>query len=261
MTNTKRFTEAEHSDAKAWDLPFIDDPQKAERDADKTNALNKRSNWKYEPPEEEEEVLPPTAEEIEAIRQAAHEEGYQEGFQKGHKEGHRQGSEAGHEEGQQQGYDEGYQKGLETGQNVADERAGQWQALLDTLHDPLSQVNLETREQLVKLAVSLAKSVIRTEVKSSEDVIMQALSEGMKVLPVNETQYRIQMHPDDIELVKNHLGDEDIAAKGWQFVESPAMARGGCDIATTQNAVDVSIERRSRDVLEKFLMDQGIRDD
>lgn len=261
MSNPTRFTDAEHSDAKAWDLPFVEDPEANERAKQKTNALNKRSNWKYEPPEEEEEVLPPTAEEIEAIRQAAQDEGYQEGFQKGHEEGRQKGTEEGLQEGEKQGYDEGYQKGLETGQNAADERAGQWQALLDTLHDPLQQVNQETREQLVKLAVTLARSVIRTEVRATEDVIMQSLSEGLKVLPVSENQYRIQMHPDDIELVKNHLGEEDIANKGWQLVESPGMERGGCDISTSQNAVDVSIERRCRDVLDKFLMDQGIRND
>ncbi len=261
MSNRNRFTDDEQTEAKAWDLPFVDDPRQAREDAQKTNALNKRSDWKYEPPEEEEDVQPPTAEEIEAIRQAAYDEGYQEGFQKGHEEGHEKGAGEGREEGHKEGYDAGYQEGLETGQNVADERAGQWQALLDTLHAPLEQVNLETREQLVKLAVALARAVIRTEVKADEAVIMQSLSEGLKVLPVNETQYRIQMHPDDIELVKSHLGEDDVAAKGWHLLESPGMERGGCDIATEQNAVDVSIERRCRDVLDKFLMDQGIRDD
>ena len=43
--------------------------------------------------------------------------------------------------------------------------------------------------------------------------------------------------------------------------QAPAMERGGCDITTVQNAVDVSIERRCRDVIDKFLLNQGLSDD
>jgi len=39
------------------------------------------------------------------------------------------------------------------------------------------------------------------------------------------------------------------------------MERGGCDIVTTQNAVDVSVERRCREVIERFLLNQGLNDD
>jgi flagellar assembly protein FliH len=69
------------------------------------------------------------------------------------------------------------------------------------------------------------------------------------------------MHPDDIALVNAHFGDEEMSKKGWNLVEAPAMERGGCDITTVHNAVDVSIERRCRDVIEKFLLNQGLSDD
>ncbi|OFC68930.1 flagellar assembly protein FliH [Alteromonas confluentis] len=251
----------EFSDAKSWDLPFLDEAQTTE-DLTRTNALNRRSDWKYEPPEaEEEEILPPTAEEIEAIRQSAYDEGYNEGKQTGFDEG----KAAGFEEGKTEGYEAGLQAGKEDGLNAAEEEmaalGGHWSSLADNLVAPLSQVNEDTRKQLVKLAVSLARAVIRTEVQTSEDVVMQALAEGLKALPVAESQFHISMHPDDIRVVKNHYGDETIAAKGWHFIEAPAMSRGGCDITTQQNAVDVSVERRCRDVLNRFLLDQGLSDD
>ena len=125
----------------------------------------------------------------------------------------------------------------------------------------MSQANDETRDQLVKLAVSLARAVLKVEVSTNEQVILQALSEGMKALPINQTRYQLHMHPDDIELVKAHFGDETIEDKGWQFFEAPAMERGGCDITSEHNAVDVSIERRCRDVIDKFLLNQGLSDD
>ena len=244
MSGNKNFSENEINEAKAWDLPFVDDPRAARKD-ETTNALNKRSDWKYEPPEVEEEIKPPTAEEIEAIRQAAYDEGFQEGKEKGFEEGKA----------------EGLEQGLEEGRHQMAEQAEVWQMLAEKFHDPLSQANDETRDQLVKLAVTLAKAVIKAEVSTNQQVILQALSEGIKALPINQADYQIHMNPDDIELVKAHFGDEEIAKKGWSLVEAPAMERGGCDITTVQNAVDVSIERRCRDVIDKFLLNQGLSDD
>lgn len=251
----------EFLEAKSWDLPFIADEKSAE-EKKKTNALNRRSDWKYEPPEpEEEEIKPPTLEEIEAIRQAAYDEGYSEGKQAGFEEGRA----AGFEEGKQNGYEEGLQlgkdEGLQQGEAHINELASAWSSLADNLAAPLAQVNDDTRRQLVKLAVALSRAVIRTEVTTTENCILQALSEGLKALPVNDTNYQIAMHPEDIDLVTRHYGEDALSDKGWQLIETPSMARGGCDITTAQNAVDVSVERRCRDVLDKFLLEQGLGND
>ena len=251
----------EFADARSWDLPFLDEVHTTE-DLTRTNALNRRSDWKYEPPEaEDEEILPPTAEEIEAIRQSAYEEGYNEGKQTGFDEG----KAAGFEEGKPEGYEAGLQSGMEEGRNAAAEEmavlAQTWASLADNLVAPLSQLNDDTRKQLVKLAVSLARAVIRTEVQTSETVILQALAEGLKALPITESQFHISMHPDDIHIIRSHYGEDVITQKGWQLIEAPAMSRGGCDITTRENAVDVSVERRCRDVLSRFLLEQGLSDD
>lgn len=260
MSAKKSFSDEEVSEAKKWDLPFVDDTNES-RASETTNALNRRSDWKYEPPEEEIEILPPTAQEIEAIRQAAYDEGFQEGKSTGFDEGKSEGLEKGHAEGVERGHAEGLAQGLEEGKQHILTQVEVWQILAEKLHDPLSQVNDETRDQLVKLAVTLAKAVIKTEVSTNMQVILTALSEGIKALPINQVEYQIHMHPEDIALVQSQFGEEDIAKKGWNFVEAPAMERGGCDITTTQNAVDVSIERRCRDVIEKFLLNQGLSND
>lgn len=260
MTAKKSFSDSEANEAKKWDLPFVDDPSAVKED-EPTNALNRRSDWKYEPPEEEEEILPPTAEEIEAIRQAAYDEGYQEGKTTGFEEGKAEGLETGHAEGKEKGYKEGVEQGLEEGRQQVQTQAEVWQILADKLHDPLSQANDETRDQLVKLAVTLAKAVIKTEVTTNSQVVLQALSEGLKALPINQVEFQIHMHPEDIDIIKSHFGEEEVAKKGWNLIEAPAMERGGCDITTAQNAVDVSVERRCRDVIEKFLINQGLSDE
>ncbi|MCV2885420.1 flagellar assembly protein FliH [Aestuariibacter sp. AA17] len=246
----------EAAQAQSWELPFVEDDKKV--DDSKTNAFNKRSTWKYEPPEEEEEILPPTAEEIEAIRTAAHQDGFEQGQQEGLAQGLEEGRAKGLEEGHAAGKEQGYQEGLAQAQEEIATQLDVWKGLMEHLHEPIKQVDDALKEELVKLATSLAKAVIRSEVKTNNDIIFQALSEGLKVLPIQESKYQIHVNPDDIALIKAHFSDEEIQQHNWVFVEAPQMSRGGCDITTDSNAVDVSIERRTREVLDTFLLQQGL---
>ncbi len=241
---------------KTWDIPYLGEQDKYA--ADGTNALNRRSDWVYEPPEPEPEIEPPTAEEIEAIRQAAREEGLEEGMKQGLEQGLQQGLEQGLEQGHAEGLEKGYAEGVAKAEEDISQQIAKWQELMNHLHKPVSRVEKELERELVLLATSLAKAVIKVEPSLSENMLLQALTEGLKALPINEQRYQIQLHPDDLALIKAHYGNEYIEQHGWQLMESPQMQPGGCDISTQNNAVDVSVERRVRDVIDKFLLEQGL---
>ena len=246
-------------DIAAWDLPFLEDDTPASEHV--TNAFNRKSNWKYEPPEEQpEEILPPTAEEIAEIRQAAYQEGFEQGKLEGNEVGHAEGKQQGYDEGKEQGIKEGTEEGLQAGQETLNAQLDTLQSVLDNLHQPTSQVNDQLKAELVKLSVSLARAVIRTEVNSNQDIVTGALNAGLKTLPIKENEYQISMHPEDVALIKSLYSEQQIEKSHWVFIDNPTMSRGGCDISTTSNAVDVSIERRSRDVLDRFLLEQGLTD-
>jgi flagellar assembly protein FliH len=242
----------------AWELPFLEDTQLLE--STKTNAINRQSTWKYEPPEEQIEISPPTAEEITAMSEAAYQEGFQRGQEEGHTKGYEDGKQQGFEQGKTEGFEEGQRQGLDAGEEEVKVNVTAWQSLLENLHHPIQQLDDQLKSELVKLSVSLARSVIRTEVTLNQDVLLNALSTGLQTLPIQENHYQIHMHPEDIELIKNHFSAEHIEKHQWVLVESPKMSRGGCDISTKNNAVDVSIERRVKDVLDRFLLEQGLSD-
>lgn len=258
MKSYKSFSESELEGAQEWDLPYVEDKFAAQDTS--TNALNRRSDWKYEPPEEPEEILPPTAKEIEAIRQAAHEEGFAQGQAEGLESGKSEGLAQGLEEGRTQGHQEGLEQGLKEGQEQVDTQTQQWQTLTEHMHNPVQEIDEQVRKEVVKLAVALARSVIRTQVLANENVILQALSEGLKALPVTENQYSIHLNPDDLHCIQSHFGEDVIKERGWVLVETPGLERGGCDIVTQNNAVDLSIERRCKNILDKFLLEQGLTD-
>lgn len=241
---------------KEWNLPFVEDAVKV--DTGKTNAFNKTSDWKYEPPEEEPEIVPPTLEEIEAIRKAAYDEGFEQGKLAGYEEGKTQGYQDGLSQGHEEGVTNGHQEGLAQGKEQIDHEVEIWRALSDKLHLPLESVSEQLQAELILLSVSLARSVLNVELETNTNVIFQALSEGLKVLPIAEKNYQIFLNPDDIELVKSHFSEEEIEKHNWHFIASPDMQRGGCDIVTDTNAVDVSVEKRTRDVIDRFLVEQGV---
>ncbi len=239
-----------------WQLPYMEDTRAIR--SDKTNALNRTREWKYEPPEPEEEILPPTAEEIEAIRQAAYQEGFELGKTEGMAEGLREGNDKGHEEGKLKGYEEGHVEGLEKGKADIEEQRDIWQKLVEQLHDPLQLVESELQTELLYLAVSLAKGVIKTELETNNNIVFQALSEGLKALPIGEKAYQIHLNPEDLDLIKAHFTEDEIIKHNWHLVESAELLRGGCDIVTNSNGVDVTIERRLKDVIEQFMSEQGL---
>ena len=242
---------------KAWDLPYVEDTNLSE-DNKTTNAYNRKSDWKYEPPESEIEILPPTAKEIEDIRAAAHAEGFSQGQQEGHAQGAEVGFAEGHQEGFAKGEEEGTTQGLAKGEEQVQQHLSSWINLIDSIQNPVANVEQALEKELVLLAVSLAKGVIRSEVKTNKDLIFQALSEGLKALPIQEKHYQIHLHPDDIELVNNHFSPEEITKHHWDFIESPELSPGGCEIVTQSNAVDITVERRVKDIIDKFLLEQGL---
>jgi flagellar assembly protein FliH len=243
--------------AKAWELPYVEDTRRS-NSSTVTNALNHRSDWKYEPPEVEVEMLPPTQKEIEAIREAAHAEGLSQGNKEGLQQGHEDGYKLGKEQGFEQGLEEGRSEGLAKGEVHINEKIQIWTDLVNNLHEPVSGVEKELEKELVLLAVSLAKAVIRCEVKNNSDIVFQALSEGLKVLPINEKNYQIHLNPEDIQLINQHFSESEIEKHNWSLIETPQLQRGGCEIVTDTNAVDVTVEKRVRDVLDKFLLEQGL---
>lgn len=247
----------QNEECKAWELPYVKDTNLA-KDNTTTNALNRKSDWKYEPPEPEIEMLPPTAEEIEAIRVAAHAEGFSEGEQQGHAQGAEEGLSKGYEEGFAKGLEEGTQQGLIAGEEQIQQLLERWTGLIDSLQNPVASVEDALEKELVLLAVSLAKGVIRNEVKTNSDLIFQALTEGLKALPIQEKHYQIHLHPDDIKLINNHFSSEEMTKHRWDLVESSNISAGGCEIITQTNAVDITVERRVKDVIDKFLLEQGL---
>ena len=238
--------------AKAWHIPVVKD-EATQVDENYTNAIGKKKGWVYEEPEPEPEPpKPPTIEEIEAIRQAAYEEGFNEGKAEGFAKGEAEGKEQGYQEGLAAGQEAGHAEGLENAQQLMEEKAQIWDTLISQLDNPLEKLDEQVEVELVELATLLAKAVIQTELTTNPDVILQSLKQASEQLPFNTQQCFIMLNPEDFEQVVSQYGETELERRNWHVQTDPNISRGSVEIKTETTSISSSIEQRIQEIFSQF---------
>lgn len=242
-------------DLDVWPLPNVQ-KQSSDEKENYTNAFGKKNAWRYEPPEEKiTEPEPLTAEEIEEIRQAAHDEGFNQGKEEGFAKGYEEGKAQGIEEGTIEGIEQGTEQGLAQGKDTIDALSEKWQSLIEQLDKPLASVEKNIEEQLLSLVVQLTEAVVLQEAKTNPDILMAAINAGIKSLPSNESNTQIYLNPDDIKQVEEQFGKEFIKESGWRLLPAPQLTHGSCQIENSTSNIDLQMKSRLKQVLESFLQD------
>ncbi|OIQ93319.1 flagellar assembly protein FliH [mine drainage metagenome] len=167
------------------------------------------------------EMALPTAQEIEQIRLTAH----QEGFQRGHQDGYRAGQAQARTEGQQLA------------------------ALAVELDRALVQFDQQVAEDLLHLALEVARQVVRQSVAARPERVIEVIHEALAQMPLVHAV--IRLHPQDASLARSYLGDQ-FAHAGHRILEDPRQERGGCILESGGSQLDASIATRWRRVAESL---------
>lgn len=240
----------------AWEWPMMDSPISQPE----SNALGYAPNWYQEEqtPDEplvepEPEQAPLTLEEIEAIRQAAYDDGFAEGRQAGYEQGHDEGRQQGLLEGHAEGVAQGHQEGLQQGQAEVDASIAHWQQLAEQLVTPLAQLDQQVEQQLVYLAMQLAKALIQHETHTAPDLLLNSLKEAVRLLPCAEEGITLQLHPDDIARLHAAFGAEECQRRGWTLQAEPTLQPGDLQLLSRTSSIDWVLEERISQLLRNFL--------
>lgn len=251
-----RFSDEELQSASAWHPPEVGGAdsfaQALKRDlggevADETPAV----------------AEPITAEELEQVQQqafteaskAGHEAGYREGFDKGNQEGYREGYDKGYQQGYKEGREQGKQEGKTEALAMVREQVDYLQRAMTMLTEPLAQLDEQVEQELVTLAMTVAKQLVRRELKTDPGQIVAVVRDALSLLPVSQRQATLIMHPEDAELVQSALHLDEISVP-WKIVEEPLMTRGGCRIETEVSRIDATVEKRLAAVIAAALGDE-----
>ena len=171
---------------------------------------------------------------IEALQQQAQEEGYKAGFEEGHKAGFQAGQDAGSKDIQQQ--------------------LAYLQQIVQSLDEPLKELDQQIEQDLVKLAITMTRQLLRRELKQEPEHVIGAMRSALQALPVSDRKLKIYVHPEDMAIVQKGLSlDEDDKQRQW--IEDPLLTRGGVRLETADTTIDASVEARLNSVISKLLGD------
>lgn len=208
--------------------------------------------------EEERNVKPLTAADISEIRKAAREDGYNEGREEGYQAGLAEGREQGHDEGMKSGLAEGREQGekqaYEDTRKEVDARLDRLEHLMGELLLPIRRHEDEIESALVNLTTVLARAVVFRELTIDSSQIQSVVRRALDALPSTAENLRIQIHPDDSELVREVMVRLETQAS---VVEDDGILPGGCRVETRHSLVDFTVEKRFQRAVQTMLDQQA----
>jgi len=173
----------------------------------------------------------PSVEELEAMREAARQEGFAQGLEEGRAQGHAEGRA------------QGYAEGAEAGQREAAAELEQMRRVAASFGDAVAQADETIARDVLELALRLARGMVRTGFDVRPELILSVVRDAIDQLPVLQQPAVLALNPLDAELVRHGMAEE-LSKGGWRIVENASIARGGCKVETATNQIDAQAAAR-----------------
>lgn len=251
----ERIPAAEVKDSKRWNLPYWTEPNHlvhSEEHAEDDEVLVE---------DEEIEVEPLTAEQLELIRQEAFNEGLEQGLIEGRQKGEKLGYEAGHLEGLEKGqiegrtlgYDSGFEKGekqaLDKGTQEHEKNTKNFKSILSAIHQYLINQKQEMSENIPDIVLAISKAVVTQELSQGSEHIVSLVQQAVESLPLDSGNLRIDVNPLDLPFIEAAIeqGEFDGEAHASEKIDA-----GGCRIHTRYSAVDFTLSERWQAIEKQY---------
>jgi flagellar assembly protein FliH len=157
---------------------------------------------------------------------------------------------------QKEAYEEAYRVGYRDGCNAGEQhlrgQVGRLDSLISDLARPFEQLDAQVEQELIGLAMALAKQIVRREIRLDPTQIIAVVREAVSVLPISARDVRVHLHPEDAAIIRQYLAPTE-NERAWQVIEDPVMKRGGCQVVTPTSRVDARLETRLGKVLSEVL--------
>ncbi len=160
---------------------------------------------------------------------------------------------------QDEAYQEGFQRGVEDGkaegQKQVQQRIQRFDELLNALSAPFEELDQEVEEQVVGLAMAVARQLFRREMHIDPSHVIGVVREALQMLPAASRDIEIQLHPEDASLVSESLALSD-TQPSWKIIEEPLITRGGCRVSADTSHIDATAEARLKAVIASVAGDE-----
>lgn len=241
-------------DSKPWHLPYWVEPP---------HLVQQEDDVLVE--EEEIEVEPLTAEQLEQIRQKAYNEGLEQGLIEGRQKGEKLGYESGHKEGVEEGHKEGLVNGLAEGKEQGeaqalqegkartDQKVAELKSVLNELYQPLKQEKEQLDTLLPELVLKLVEQIVEAELGPGSDHAVRFVKQALLDLPTGAENIQIFLNALDLPYVEAAIEQEPNWNNQWSIQEDKNIQAGGCRIVSHESIVDFTREKRWQKLLNQFV--------
>lgn len=148
----------------------------------------------------------------------------------------------------------GWEQGLSEGRMAARGelrlQAERLQKVIQQLALPLAECNDRVKDELVMLAMVIAKEVIQRELTVQPADVHTLVTKAIQALSVGTRHIRIHLHPEDAHLLSAQLEEKE--GLSWKIIEDPAISRGGCMVDSGASHVDLRLETRLAELLSRL---------
>ena len=100
-------------------------------------------------------------------------------------------------------------------------------------------------QQLIALVQQLARALIRHEAQTSPTLLLEALKQGLALLPAAEQGVTLMLHPEDVIRVEAAFGAEECARRHWRLQSEPTFSPGDLQLATELSSIDLTLSGAS----------------
>jgi flagellar assembly protein FliH len=251
---TKTPTDGTDQNYTSWNLPNVTSSivlSSAEKEArerkdqrfktpKKTGPVDAAAGESIEVVETPEETFKPiTADQLQAITDAAEKEGYDAGYEKG--------SERGYEEGEKSGYS----AGLGKADDKVTERCERLDRVIEALLMPLETERKQLEILMVDMICQLTEAVVMREIDSDSSQVIKLVDDALNAIPAGSDKFSLYLNEQDIALVKSHLNDQQIDKK-FNYYTDENLLPGGCRLETKNSTVSNTVEQRLKKVIDDF---------
>ena len=149
---------------------------------------------------------------------------------------------------QQQAYQEGFASGYREGKGKVDTELARLVQLMSALDQALFQFDETLTQNLLSLALDVAKQMMREALRVRPELVLPVIREAVNSLPQASQHPHLNLHPEDVALVRSLMADE-LNHFHWKLLEDSRVERGGCRVETANSEVDATVENRWKRIL------------
>jgi len=159
---------------------------------------------------------------------------------------------------EEKAYAKGFARGEKAGIESGNEKI---ELVVNSINKGLSElikirqdIYLETEQEIVKLAMTIARKIVCNEIRVNKDTVVNVVKEALKKVEGNE-KVKVKLSRKDLQFIKSEkpaIIDKITNIENVGFEMDESIPDGGCIIETESGDIDARIEKQFQAVEEAF---------